>query len=512
MNKKKLLCVIPDLDAPFIINLRQPLQLLKNRGALSYTAIKEKDATIHDVLGHDAVLFFRSSSPNLLKLLYFAKLSGKPVIFAVDDNFFELANSEMGAMDPVRLGAHERFIRKADMVMVYSNPMLERAGRLNKNAVKIIPGVDFSVLEGLERQANCGKTRIVYATWRNKRDILSDLFIPAIKRLLQEYSGQVEMHFWGFVPEELKGTPGVNHMPRTDYETYLRLLYSGAFDIGLAPLKDDEFHRSKTNTKFRDYGACGIAGVYSNVDVYSDCVRDRETGLLVVNTYEGWYGGIKKLIENPGLRASIKDKAFKYVREHYDTGRVAADLDEIIDNALMLKRPAVLSRPPRCRLSSLFDIKTPRILYVSSEYKADNIAKIQGLYGYHIHILNNKLFGSRRALRFHDIIIFGTVGDRLRKKLTEKARFLNKKIIMSRGAPVDGMINLVEEMFFEEILVNDPKPYSFSFRMMCRKLKPYRSAISFYLFKKTGLKNIEKIFRESIMKPVKNYARRVFQG
>ena len=420
---KNLLCIIPKLDAPFVINLRQPLEVLKGQGALSYTAIKEKDATIHDILGHDAVLFFRSSSPDLLKLLYFAKLSGKPVIFAVDDNFFELAHSEIGAMDPVRLCAHERFIREADNVMVYSNPMLERAGRLNKNAVKMVPGLDFSILEGLERQADRGKTRIVYATWRNKRDILSDLFIPAIKKLLQEYGGQVEMHFWGYVPEELKGMPGVYFMPRMDYDTYLKRLYSGCFNIGLAPLKDDEFHRSKTNTKFRDYGACGIAGVYSDVDVYSDCVNDGETGLIVDNTLEGWYGGMKRLIDNPGLRASIKDKAFKYVREHYGMGRVASDLNEIIDSALRLKIPAVIGAPP----NRLFDIKTPRAPYVSSEYKFNNL-----------------------------------------------------------------------------------KPYSLSFRLMRRELKPYRSAISLYLFKKTGLTYMEKAFRENFLKPVKNYARKFY--
>lgn len=419
--RKKLLCITPDFDAPFVINLRQPLEVLKGSGMLSYSIVKEKDATIHDVLGHDAVLFFRTSTPALLKILYFAKLSGKPIIYGVDDNFFELAQSEIGVMNPMRLGAHERFIMEADRVMVYSNPMMDRAGRLNKKTVKMVPGFDFSVLEGLERQAGSEKTSIVYATWRNKRDILSNLFAPAMKKILVEYSGHVEMHFWGYIPEEFKEVPGVHFMPRTDYDTYIRSLYSGGFDIGLAPLNDDEFHRSKTNTKFRDYGACGIAGVYSNVDVYSDCIKDGETGILVKNTAEGWYQGIKKLIENPELRTSIKDDAFKYVREHYDMKRVAADLFRIIEDALNNKKHALLCAPP----NSLYDIRTPKV-------------------------------------------------------------------------------PMTEDIFYREVLINNPKPYRLSFRLVCMKAKPFKDAVSLYLFKKTGLKSLETAFRKKILKPIKN--------
>ena len=501
-----LLCITPDLDSPFIINLRQPFEVLKGSGALTYSVVKEKDATIHDVFGHDAVLFFRTSAPALLKLLYFAKLAGKPVIFAVDDNFFELAQSEIGAMDPVRLGAHERFIREADKVMVYSNPMMERVSRLNKNAVKMAPGMDFSVLEGIEKRTGNEKTRVVYATWRNKRDILSELFIPAVKKILLEYGGRVEMHFWGYAPEELNGLPGFRFMPRTDYDIYIRRLYSEGFDIGLAPLKDDEFHRSKTNTKFRDYGACGIAGIYSNVDVYSDCTKDGETGLLVENTEEGWYNGIKRLIDDLELRASIKAKAFEYVCEHYDIKRVAADLLSVIQDALRQKKPEAISAP-RTRLS---DVKTPRVLYAASEYKTDSLRKIQKFYECPIHIFKNRHFSSL-TLRRHDVIVVGKVDESLRKKLAEKARQFDKKIIMLEDSTEDRMMDEVMDFFFKENIVRDPKPYKFSFRLLRMKLKPYRNAVTLYLFKKTGLKGLELFFREKILKSIKKRSGKVFR-
>ncbi len=102
-----------------------------------------------------------------------------------------------------------------------------------------------------------------------------------------------------------------------DYERFLREFYLQGFDIGLAPLPDTLFHRSKNNTKFRDYGACRVAGVYSDVDIYSCCVKDGQTGILVPNTTDGWFRGISKLIDDQALTKRIQDEAYASVYAEY---------------------------------------------------------------------------------------------------------------------------------------------------------------------------------------------------
>jgi hypothetical protein len=89
------------------------------------------------------------------------------------------------------------------------------------------------------------------------------------------------------------------------------------FDIGLAPLLNDTFHRSKTNNKFREYGACGIAGVYSRADVYTECIEDGKTGILVENDAESWYEGMRRLVEDDELRAAISKAAKEQVERDY---------------------------------------------------------------------------------------------------------------------------------------------------------------------------------------------------
>ncbi len=101
------------------------------------------------------------------------------------------------------------------------------------------------------------------------------------------------------------------------YDRYLRRFSRGGYDIGLAPLPDEPYYRSKSNNKFREYGACGIAGIYSQNEVYADCVEHEVSGLLVANEASGWHDAIERLIEDEALRAGIRQRAREFVREHY---------------------------------------------------------------------------------------------------------------------------------------------------------------------------------------------------
>jgi glycosyltransferase involved in cell wall biosynthesis len=62
-----------------------------------------------------------------------------------------------------------------------------------------------------------------------------------------------------------------------DVPTYLRTI-DFDFDIGLSPLRDTQFARSKSPLKALEYGALGIPVVAANVEPYASFVRHGETG------------------------------------------------------------------------------------------------------------------------------------------------------------------------------------------------------------------------------------------
>jgi glycosyltransferase involved in cell wall biosynthesis len=503
IKKTKILCVTPEVDAPFVINILQPLEILKARGDVIFTVKREKDALIQDVASHDAVLFFRNWSPSALRLLHFARLSGKPAVYAVDDNFFELASSETGPMKEAELNAHSGYITNSDLVMVYSGLMAEKMRGLNKNVSKMVPGgIDFSSFRGIKK-GKSEKIRIVYATSRYKNDILSAIFLPALKRVLAEYPGIVEMDLWGFKPMELEGVSGVNYAAKMDYNKYMKRLYSEGFDIGLAPLKDDLFHRSKTNTKFRDYGACGIAGIYSDVDVYSD-VEDGRTGLLVENNDNAWYGAMKALIEDAGLRGSIKSNAYGYVRKNYDMTAAADKLWETLRKTAETNRGGQVRVPVKNRIAAQFlDIRPPRVLFIAPP-GGNMIKELPALmksYGYPFEFvaakspaepgLNSRL---KTSIALSDAVVC----------LDMDCTFLDNdmpegKVFSCMDGNILKVINEIERAYYTAVR------YSFSSKSIRTRLSLFRNLLSEVLFKKTKVNSLEQFFRKSVRNPVKDF-------
>jgi hypothetical protein len=82
-------------------------------------------------------------------------------------------------------------------------------------------------------------------------------------------------------------------------------------------MKDDLFHNSKTNNKFREYAACWIAGIYSNTSIYANYVENEKTGLLVANEEGGWYNAILMLMKDANLRQDIQMQARALVEREY---------------------------------------------------------------------------------------------------------------------------------------------------------------------------------------------------
>lgn len=162
-----------------------------------------------------------------------------------------------------------------------------------------------------------GKIRIVYATSRLK-DELEKIFLDAMERFLAAFADRVEFFIWGCRSAGFTGNPSVRFLGfMSDYDRFYRKFARSGFDIGLAPLHDDEFHQSKSDLKFRDYAACRIAGIYSNVPIYAECVQDGITGLLVENRSGAWLDALTRLMQDEGLRSSIQNEAQQYARTHY---------------------------------------------------------------------------------------------------------------------------------------------------------------------------------------------------
>lgn len=316
-----VLAIFPGLIPSTFLYIVKPLGALHRAKQIDFDFALEYAVSRRSLEWADIFVFCRNTEPANNYLLDYALSHGKPVVYDLDDNFFDISpTTEVGRYyrRPECIEQLRCYLKHATLVRVYSEALRERVAPLNSNTVRVVGPVDWSLIPGAIPQMDQHRVRIVYATGRFGEDPLSCLFLNDLQELLKTYQNRIEIVFWGNGPRELHKHPAVRFLaPIVNYDRFFYKFARSGFDIGLAPLKSDSFHRSKSNVKFREYGACGIAGVYSNVGPYAEVVKNRVTGLLVENKPGDWYAAISQLIEDENLRYSIQNSARDYARNWY---------------------------------------------------------------------------------------------------------------------------------------------------------------------------------------------------
>lgn len=290
--------------------------------------VRVADQLLGANVDRDVIIVSRLCHPGYGWLPRYLAQRGRRYAYYLDDNFWELDEkvdpylaSYFG--QPAVVETLDKFIANAAVVLVMSKRLGDYITRRHPSArvEYIVPGVDLdsiAVAAGRVRVAARpdGELRIGYPT--SRRPTVTALLVPVIEAVRALHPEDVYFEFVGWSPDELAGSAHVRVQPQIDrYESYIEYVLGRRWDIGIAPLIGSHFETFKTQVKYREYGALGVAGVYSAVAPYVDYVDAGVTGMLVDNTVDAWVGALDRLIRTPQLRAAIAANAADDVRRHY---------------------------------------------------------------------------------------------------------------------------------------------------------------------------------------------------
>lgn len=386
MTSPKILAILPGVMPSTLIYIVKPFLRLQAEGQIRLRVALEAYLNSNAVAWADLIVFCRNVEPRYSYILDLVRSLGIPYIYDIDDNLFEVPDQVSDGdyyRAPERLALLTEYLRHASLVRVYSKVLKERFLPLNVNTIQVRPTLDWSLISPPRQKKASERVKIVYATSR-RDDYLFPIFTDALQKILQDYPERVEMHFWGFQPAELQNTPNVySHKFEWNYDQFMRRFSGAGFDIGLAPMLDDSFHRAKTNTKFREYGACGIAGIYSRAALYTECVNDGETGLLVENNPSAWRSALQTLIEDVDLRDKIRRSAREQVRQLYSQDQFQQEWLQLIGRVLNQcgKQPgmgAPRSLEPRREKANLPERTSPSSMGIWREKLGRGIELVKG--------------------------------------------------------------------------------------------------------------------------------------
>jgi glycosyltransferase involved in cell wall biosynthesis len=305
--------------------------------------------TAEDFSPESVPLFIRCGDlalPGWIRLLVEAD---RPYLYYLDDNFWRIEGDSPLAhyyRHPWVRHALNEAVSHAHTVLLHSPELGQFLSSFNSEIEILPPFFDFHLIEGVTSEPS-DEIRIGFAGSLLR---VADLEIirPIIPPLL-EADTRVVFEFAGVMPRDVSAGDRIRFFPHVaDYDTYIRFQASRGWAIGLAPLLDTEANRCKTDNKYREYGACRIAGVYSAIAPYQRSVRDGETGLLLGSSPSEWLEAVTDLIKDSERRSRLGERAFQDVYFRYKIETVAprwADLFRATKQSQ--PHPRALSGNPR---------------------------------------------------------------------------------------------------------------------------------------------------------------------
>jgi len=326
--------------------LERILQHLEHTTGLSTQSRLLSELTPDDFSDGTYPLLVRSCSPLAHSLVSALVRTGTPYGFYIDDNFWLLdPNTPLGrhyAAWPTRRRL-DAIVRDAKPAIA-ATPLLRDWLAPRAHAVQQLDSFfDFTLVERelIARPDRVG-LRVGFAASASRGKDLAAV-LDELLGVLDEYP-ELELEIIGADSDALPEHNRVTTFPYlSSYAEYLAFQRSRAWDIGIAPLGSAASNQYKTDNKYREYAALGIAGIYQQSAPYA-AVRDGDTG-LVAGGDRTWGDALRWYCTEPGLIDAVREAARRDAQQRISLEAVAPQWE-----AFFAAAPSVSDQPGRAEL------------------------------------------------------------------------------------------------------------------------------------------------------------------
>lgn len=306
-----------------VIRLLRPLSHPKSSQYVTMTS-----GTSYEKINTDVIILDRLWKPGIKindaeRLVEYARKKGIILLYSLDDNLLDLKLNEPCVSHPT---SNERniiryFVRESDGVIVSTPALRERIKNLNSKIVVIENALDERLFKNFRKKTDYRdkeKLTIGYmGTFTHDLDLYE--ILSPLKKILNKYNSKVKFEIIGALSNDqlLKLLPNSNRISidgNYEYTQFWNWMCKNIFwDIGIAPLKINEFTRCKSDIKFLDYAALGVPGIFTRCPPYEFSIAHGKTGLIVENDNDSWASALETLICDDDLRSTLSSNAWDYL-------------------------------------------------------------------------------------------------------------------------------------------------------------------------------------------------------
>lgn len=244
-----------------------------------------------------------------------AMFTGAKLVMDVDDDPFSVDKEHPGYSYHKSHEQDMKFqLKNCDAVTTTTEELKKVLKKYNDKVVVMPNGIDKSIwkLKKPKKRID-GRIRL---GWIGSGSHMVDRIVveKAIKTIMEKYP-QVDFYHAGMCLVEGAENREFSFRGTKGYEEYPAFLNGLDLDIAIAPIKDTQFNRCKSNIKWLEHSMLKTPMVLSDVTPYK-MVKHGETGFLAKTT-EDWVTYLSLLIENPAERKKIGENAYRSVNQEW---------------------------------------------------------------------------------------------------------------------------------------------------------------------------------------------------
>jgi len=307
-----------------------------------------RNITSNDIAWCDVLIVVRGDNPLSAYLSKAAKKSGRKVVLFLDDDLVAVRSEVKSLENKYCYKSLMTVIRTVDYILTCSQYLGEK--------YKSSFGLNYALLhtdiskEQIVHSPNCSNSntiKFLYAASKGHTVFFEKLVAPVLNDLYAKYGNKLSLTVIG--PDvNLKNIRlKVNKVRSMPYEEYRSFMNNNCFDIGLAPLFDNEMCRSKYFNKYLEYSTNGICGIYSNVIPYTLVVHNRVNGYLSDNTTEEWYNCLCEAIDNLSLSKQYVKNAQESILLDFSLSTIATSVYKELKPVFIHDSNSIFA--PNCR-------------------------------------------------------------------------------------------------------------------------------------------------------------------
>jgi glycosyltransferase involved in cell wall biosynthesis len=297
----------------------------------------------------DLIVLQKQVNQKAIPFVEYAKSKGKKIITEVDDDYFNIP--EWNPAHKYYLDKQENlinFYKLSDAMTVTNEHLAQEMRKYNSNVYVLPNSLDIPFIEKLKTIPDEEKFKhIKYLNKNQKKLSIQEAF---------DFLKDKKVIGWGGSPTHLRdlqqATNALIEICKKDKDIVLMMMACSTddllnninsdqiilvnpvpiflyhknlilqkWDLGICPIEDNLFNRSKSNLKYLEFSSLGFACVCSDVENYRKTINHLENGILTKNTDDSWYTAFNSILYDDDLKNKIGNNAEFLVKKDYDISK-----------------------------------------------------------------------------------------------------------------------------------------------------------------------------------------------